>query len=108
MSAVDQEARQEPLRLQEPCRDRRHKLVRRYQVSDAATHDSKVLDDILDGDNTALGVWADSAYRSAEIGDQVGKAVELANAPGPVQTSRLPWSLNPPLPAPTAVTGRPR
>ena len=41
--------------------------VRRYQVSDAATHDSKVLDDILDGDNTALGVWADSAYRSAEI-----------------------------------------
>ena len=48
--------------------DRRYKLVRRYQVSDAATHDSKVLDDILDGDNTALGVWADSAYRSAEIG----------------------------------------
>ena len=47
--------------------DRRHKLVRRYQVSDAATHDSKVLDDILDEDNTALGVWADSAYRSAEI-----------------------------------------
>ena len=47
--------------------DRRHKLVRRYQVSDAATHDSKVLDDILDGDNTTLGVWADSAYRSAEI-----------------------------------------
>ena len=47
--------------------DRRHKLVRRFQVSDAATHDSKVLDDILDGDNTALGVWADSAYRSAEI-----------------------------------------
>ena len=26
--------------------DRRHKLVRRYQVSDAATHDSKVLDDM--------------------------------------------------------------
>ena len=26
--------------------DRRHKLVRRYHVSDAATHDSKVLDDI--------------------------------------------------------------
>ena len=47
--------------------DRRHKLVRRYQVSDAAEHDSQVLDDILDGDNTALGVWADSAYRSAEI-----------------------------------------
>ncbi len=24
-------------------------------------------DDILDGDSTALGVWADSAYRSGEI-----------------------------------------
>ena len=47
--------------------DRRHKLVRRYHVSDAAEHDSQVLDDILDGDNTALGVGADSAYRSAEI-----------------------------------------
>ena len=47
--------------------DRRHKLVRRYHVSDAAEQDSQVLDDILDGDNTALGVWADSAYRSAEI-----------------------------------------
>ena len=29
--------------------DRRHKLVRRYHVSDAAEHDSQVLDDILDG-----------------------------------------------------------
>jgi IS5 family transposase len=47
--------------------DRRHKLVRRYQVTDAAVHDSQVVDDILDLDNTASGVWADSAYRSAEI-----------------------------------------
>ena len=47
--------------------DRRHKLVRRYHVSDAAVHDSQVLDTILDQDNTALGVWADSAYRSSEI-----------------------------------------
>lgn len=47
--------------------DRRHKLVRRYKVTDAAVHDSQVVDDILDADNTASGVWADSAYRSAEI-----------------------------------------
>ncbi len=47
--------------------DRRHKLVRRYQVTDAAVHDSQVVDDILDLDNTASEVWADSAYRSAEI-----------------------------------------
>lgn len=47
--------------------DRRHKLIRRYKVTDAAVHDSQVLDDVLDGDNTASEVWADSAYRSAEI-----------------------------------------
>lgn len=47
--------------------DRRHKLVRRYQVTDASVHDSRVLDEVLDADNTASGVWADSAYRSAEI-----------------------------------------
>ena len=47
--------------------DRRHKLVRRYRVTDAAVHDSRVVDDILDPDNTASDVWADSAYRSAEI-----------------------------------------
>ncbi len=47
--------------------DRKHKLVRRYCVTDAAVHDSQVVDDILDPDNTASDVWADSAYRSAEI-----------------------------------------
>ena len=47
--------------------DRRHKLVRRYRVTDAAVHDSQIVDDILDPDNTASDVWADSAYRSAEI-----------------------------------------
>ena len=46
--------------------DRRHKLVRRYAVSTAAVHDSQKFDDVLDPDNTASGVWADSAYRSAE------------------------------------------
>jgi transposase, IS5 family len=47
--------------------DRRHKLVRRYQVTPASVHDSQVIDDVLDPDNTASDVWADSAYRSAEI-----------------------------------------
>ena len=47
--------------------DRRHKLVRRYDVTSASVHDSQVVEDILDDDNTASGVWADSAYRSAEI-----------------------------------------
>jgi len=47
--------------------DRRHKLVRCYNVTDASVHDSQVVEDILDTNNTASCVWADSAYRSAEI-----------------------------------------
>ena len=47
--------------------DRKHKLIRRYHVTDAAVHDSQVVEDILDPDNTAADAWADSVYRSAEI-----------------------------------------
>lgn len=46
--------------------DRKHKLVRRYHVSDAAQHDSQALDHLLMQGNTGSGVWADSAYRSEE------------------------------------------
>ncbi len=51
--------------------DRRHKLIRRYEVTDAAVHDSQVIDDVLDADNTASDVWADRAYRSAEIEEKL-------------------------------------
>ena len=47
--------------------DRRHKLIRRYRVTDAAVHDSQVVEELLTSDNTASGVWADSAYRSKAI-----------------------------------------
>ena len=47
--------------------DRKHKLIRRYHVTDAATHDSQALDQLLTRGNTGCGVWADAAYRSAEI-----------------------------------------
>ena len=54
---------------------RRHKLVRRYQVTDAAVHDSQVVwmgeEDILDADNTASDVWADSAL---PVGGDRGEA----------------------------------
>jgi len=53
--------------------DRRHKLVRRYAVSTASVHDSQKLDDVLDADNTASGVWADSAYRSQEIEEKLAE-----------------------------------
>jgi IS5 family transposase len=47
--------------------DRRHKLVRRYHVSDAALHDSQAVDHLLMQGNTGAGVWADAAYRSEEM-----------------------------------------
>jgi IS5 family transposase len=47
--------------------DAKHKFVRRFAATDASVHDSQKLDDVLDRSNTASGVWADSAYRSAEI-----------------------------------------
>ena len=47
--------------------DSAHKLIRRYAETDASVHDSQMLDDVLDKSNTGADVWADSAYRSAEI-----------------------------------------
>jgi IS5 family transposase len=47
--------------------DAKYKLIRRYEVTDAAVHDSQPLDALLDKANTSVDVFADSAYRSAEI-----------------------------------------
>src|SRR3954467_12795925 len=47
--------------------DAKHKLIRRYEVTDAAVHDSQPLDTLLTKANTSTAVFADSAYRSAEI-----------------------------------------
>lgn len=46
--------------------DRRHGLIRRWTISDAAAHDGARLAAMLDGQNTASDVWADTAYRSAK------------------------------------------
>ena len=45
--------------------DAKHKLIRRYDVSDASVHDSQKLDGLLTKTNTSAEVYADSAYRSA-------------------------------------------
>jgi transposase, IS5 family len=47
--------------------DAKHKLIRRYEVTDAAVHDSQKLDRLLTQGNTSAEVFADSAYRSTEI-----------------------------------------
>jgi transposase, IS5 family len=53
--------------------DRKHKLMRRYTVTDAAVHDSQKLDDLLDPHNTASDVWADTAYRSKETEEKLAE-----------------------------------
>ena len=47
--------------------DRKHKLVRRYHVSNAALHDSQAVDHLLMQGNTGSDVWGDPAYRSEEM-----------------------------------------
>jgi IS5 family transposase len=44
--------------------DRRHRLIRRWTVTDAARHDGALLPEVIDTSNTAGDVWADTAYRS--------------------------------------------
>lgn len=45
--------------------DRRHGVIRRRIVTDAAAHDgTRLLEGLIDPNNTASDVWADTAYRS--------------------------------------------
>ena len=47
--------------------DARYKLIRRYDVSDAAVHDSQKLDGLLNKANTSADVFADSAWIARPI-----------------------------------------
>lgn len=44
--------------------DQRHGLIRKWTVTHAAANDGKHLKSLIDPDNTASPVWADTAYRS--------------------------------------------
>ena len=46
--------------------DKKYKLIRTYEVSDASVHDSVMANELLDEDNTSKDLWGDSAYRSKE------------------------------------------
>jgi IS5 family transposase len=46
--------------------DRGFGLIRNWTATHAAAHDGARLEDVLDRDNTASDVWADTAYRSAK------------------------------------------
>jgi IS5 family transposase len=45
--------------------DKKHKLIRGFEVTAASVHDSEVFEEILDEKNRKR-VWADSAYRSGK------------------------------------------
>jgi IS5 family transposase len=53
--------------------DVEHKLIRDYDVTSASVHDSQVFETLLDEDNSSRDVWADSAYRSEEKLEALGK-----------------------------------
>ena len=53
--------------------DKTHKLIRRYAVTDAAVHDSQVLEAVLQPKTAGREVWGDAAYRSEEIEGQLKK-----------------------------------
>jgi transposase, IS5 family len=61
--------------------DRRHGVIRRGKVTDAAAHDgARLREGLIDPNNTASDVWADSAYRSAEnerFLDRIGKVSRI-------------------------------
>ena len=63
--------------------DKRHGLIRRWDVSDAAANDGKRLKVLPDKENTASAVWADTAYRSKAQRGLHGK--ERLPIPGPPQ-----------------------
>jgi IS5 family transposase len=46
--------------------DRAHGLIRTWRATDAARHDGAQLPNLIDKQNTASDVWADTAYRSAK------------------------------------------
>ena len=51
--------------------DAKHKLIRRYEVTDTAVHDNQKLNGLLTKGDTSAEVFADSAYRSARIEAQL-------------------------------------
>lgn len=59
--------------------DRRHELVRGWTSTHAAAHDGARLEEALDIDNTASGVWADSIPLGEERGDAGGPRPGVAH-----------------------------
>jgi IS5 family transposase len=77
--------------------DRRHGVIRRGLTTDAASHDgARLREGLIDPNNTASDVWADSAYRSKtneEFLEKTGKVSRIhrrkpKGRPMPKRTAR--------------------
>lgn len=53
--------------------DKKSKLITNFEVSSASVHDSKILDYLLDEEDSHHELYADSAYRSKEIEEELKK-----------------------------------
>jgi IS5 family transposase len=94
--------------------DRRHGLIRRWTVTDAAEHDSRSFPALLDPGNTASRVWADTAYRTKRNLDVLerrglSERILFRRPPGVHSPSRRPRPM-PRVPgsAPASSTSLPR
>lgn len=59
--------------------DVKHGFIRAFTVTDAAAHDGARLKDLVRSDNTASGVWADTAYRSKKNEAMLRKRMLLSH-----------------------------
>ena len=53
--------------------DKQYKLIRRYVATDAAVHDSQVLEEVVQPKTAGRDVWEDAVYWSNEIEQQLKK-----------------------------------
>lgn len=66
--------------------DRAHGLIRTWDASAANAHDGARLPDLISKDNTASGVWADTAYRSKKNEAFLARGMFTSN----IHQKRLP------------------
>ena len=59
--------------------DRRHRLIRKWLVTDAAAHAGARLADLLDPGNSASGVRADTGYRSKKNEELLSRRMLLSH-----------------------------
>ena len=84
---------------------RRHRLIRSWAAADAACHDGELLSALIDKDNTASDVWADTALSLQEANEKHLANNGLRSADPPARSQRASRCLGVP-PEPMAASPR--